>query len=63
MALKARLDQAEWAARIVEKAITPKNVQTKDDRVKQVFAVTVDLGDGEGALRPGMPADARLGPR
>ncbi len=40
-----------------------KNVQTKDDRVKQVFAVTVDLGDGEGALRPGMPADARLGPR
>ena len=41
---------------------TPKNVQTKDERVKQVFAVTVDLGDGEGALRPGMPADARLDP-
>jgi HlyD family secretion protein len=42
---------------------TPKNVQTKEERVKQVFAVTLDLGDGEGALRPGMPADARLGSR
>jgi HlyD family secretion protein len=42
---------------------TPKNVQTKDERTKQVFAVTVDLGNGEGALRPGMPADAHLGSR
>ncbi|MGA2546821.1 MAG: efflux RND transporter periplasmic adaptor subunit [Rectinemataceae bacterium] len=42
---------------------TPKNVQTKDERVKQVFAVTVDLGEGEGALRPGMPADAHLDSR
>jgi HlyD family secretion protein len=42
---------------------TPKNVQTKEERVKQVFAVTLNLGDGEGALRPGMPADARLGSR
>ena len=51
-------------SRIASRAeFTPKNVQTKDERVKQVFAVTVDLGDGEGALRPGMPADARLGPR
>jgi len=48
-------------SRIASRAeFTPKNVQTKDERVKQVFAVTVDLGDGEGALRPGMPADARL---
>ena len=51
-------------SRIASRAeFTPKNVQTKDERVKQVFAVTVDLGDGEGALRPGMPADARLGAR
>ncbi len=51
-------------SRIASRAeFTPKNVQTKDERVKQVFAVTVDLGDGEGALRPGMPADARLGSR
>lgn len=41
---------------------TPKNVQTRDERVKQVFAVRLDLGSGEGLLRPGMPADARLVP-
>ena len=39
---------------------TPKNVQTKDERVKQVFAVKIDLGSGEGLLKPGMPADARI---
>ncbi|HET7838727.1 MAG TPA: efflux RND transporter periplasmic adaptor subunit [Rectinemataceae bacterium] len=39
---------------------TPKNVQTKDERVKQVFAVKIDLGTGEAVLKPGMPADARL---
>jgi HlyD family secretion protein len=39
---------------------TPKNVQTKDERVKQVFAVKLDLGDGSGLLKPGMPADARI---
>ncbi len=49
-------------SRISPKAeFTPKNVQTKDERVKQVFAVTIDLGDGEGVLKPGMPADAELG--
>ncbi|TFG82785.1 MAG: HlyD family efflux transporter periplasmic adaptor subunit [Spirochaetales bacterium] len=39
---------------------TPKNVQTKDERVKQVFAVRLDLGSGEGLLKPGMPADALI---
>jgi len=39
---------------------TPKNVQTKDERVKQVFAVKLDLGNGDGMLKPGMPADARI---
>jgi HlyD family secretion protein len=39
---------------------TPKNVQTKDERVKLVYAVRIDLGDGEGLLKPGMPADANL---
>jgi len=42
---------------------TPKNVQTKDERVKQVFAVRIALGSGEGVLKPGMPADASLGSR
>jgi len=51
-------------SRIASQAeFTPKNVQTKDERVKQVFAVTLALGNGEGALRPGMPADARLASR
>lgn len=49
-------------SRIASRAeFTPKNVQTKDERVKQVFAVTIDLGAGEGILKPGMPADASLG--
>jgi HlyD family secretion protein len=49
-------------SRIASRAeFTPKNVQTRDERVKQVFAVTIDLGAGEGVLKPGMPADASLG--
>lgn len=40
---------------------TPKNVQTKDERTKLVYAVKLDLGDGAGLLKPGMPADAVLG--
>ena len=39
---------------------TPKNVQTRDERVKLVYAVRIDLGAGEGLLKPGMPADADL---
>ncbi len=39
---------------------TPKNVQTRDERVKLVYAVRIDLGEGEGLLKPGMPADAYL---
>jgi HlyD family secretion protein len=37
---------------------TPKNVQTKDERVKLVFAVEVELDNQEGYLKPGLPADA-----
>lgn len=40
---------------------TPKNVQTRDERVKLVYAVRIELGAGEGLLKPGMPADARFG--
>ena len=39
---------------------TPKNIQTKDDRVKLVFAVKVEIDNSEGALKPGLPADAIL---
>jgi len=43
---------------------TPKNVQTKQDRVKLVFGVKVEIENREGLLKPGLPADAviRVGP-
>jgi HlyD family secretion protein len=37
---------------------TPKNVQTKEDRTKLVFGVKIEVENKEGALKPGMPADA-----
>lgn len=47
-----------------EAEFTPKNVQTKEDRVKLVFGVKVAIGNKEGLLKPGLPADAavRVGP-
>lgn len=39
---------------------TPKNVQTKEDRVKLVFGVKVEIPDPEGLLKPGLPADALI---
>lgn len=39
---------------------TPRNVQTKQERVKLVFAVRVTLDNKDGLLKPGMPADARI---
>ncbi|MCL6449764.1 MAG: efflux RND transporter periplasmic adaptor subunit [Acetobacteraceae bacterium] len=36
---------------------TPKNVQTREERVNMVFAVKVALDDSGGRLKPGMPAD------
>jgi HlyD family secretion protein len=44
-----------------EAEFTPKNVQTKEERVKLVFAVKVRIsGDDAQELKPGMPADVRL---
>jgi HlyD family secretion protein len=39
---------------------TPKNVQTREERVNMVFAVKVALSNLDHALKPGMPADAVL---
>jgi multidrug resistance efflux pump len=39
---------------------TPRNVQTQDERATTVFAVRIDLPNADGALKPGMPADAVL---
>ncbi|HEQ72427.1 MAG TPA: HlyD family efflux transporter periplasmic adaptor subunit, partial [Spirochaetia bacterium] len=43
-----------------EAEFTPKNVQTKEDRVKLVFAVKITIPNPDETLKPGMPADAEL---
>ncbi len=45
-----------------EAEFTPKNVQTKKERVNLVFRVKIAIRDAEGVLKPGMPADAQLRP-
>ena len=47
-----------WIASEAE--FTPKNVQTKEERAKTVFAVKIRLPNADHRLRPGMPADAVL---
>jgi len=39
---------------------TPKNIQTKEERVNTVFEVTVEALDSEGAIKPGMPVDVNI---
>ncbi len=41
---------------------TPKNVQTRDERVKLVYRIKVALENADGLFKPGMPATARLTP-
>jgi HlyD family secretion protein len=48
-------------ASIASKAeFTPKNVQTRDERVKLVYKVKIALDNRDGLFKPGMPAEARL---
>lgn len=44
-------DQAEF---------TPKNIQTKEERMNTVFAVKVRALEGPGIIKPGMPVDLRF---
>ena len=39
---------------------TPKNVQTRDERVKLVFRIKVAIENADGLFKPGMPSTARL---
>lgn len=39
---------------------TPKNIQTKEERVNQVFEVKVNISNSDLKLKPGMPADAEI---
>jgi len=41
---------------------TPKNVQTRDERVKLVYRIKVALDNADGLFKPGMPSTARLQP-
>lgn len=41
---------------------TPKNVQTRDERVKLVYRVKVGLDNFDGFFKPGMPAEATFVP-
>jgi multidrug efflux pump subunit AcrA (membrane-fusion protein) len=41
-----------------EAEFTPRNVQTKEERVNMVFAVEVSIPNENHDLKPGMPADA-----
>jgi HlyD family secretion protein len=43
-----------------EAEFTPKNIQTKDERTKLVFAVKIELPNPDFELKSGMPADARI---
>lgn len=43
-----------------EAEFTPKNVQTKDERTKLVFAVKISVDNKNFDLKPGMPADAKI---
>lgn len=39
---------------------TPKNVETKEDRIKLVFAVKIGIANPENYLKAGLPADATI---
>lgn len=41
-----------------EAEFTPKNIQTKDERTKLVFAVKIEIPNPDFELKAGMPADA-----
>jgi HlyD family secretion protein len=43
-----------------EAEFTPKNVQTRDERVKLVYKMKIGLDNHDGLFKPGMPAEARL---
>ncbi len=56
--------QSSFVGRITfispEAEFTPKNVQTREERVKLVFRVRISIPNPELILKPGMPADAIL---
>lgn len=53
-----------FAGKVVEIAeqpeFTPKNVQTRDERTKQIFWVKIEIPNPSGDLKPGMPGEATI---
>ncbi len=43
-----------------EAEFTPKNVQTREERVKLVFGIKVSVKNDKAELKPGMPADVNI---
>ncbi|UCD84265.1 MAG: efflux RND transporter periplasmic adaptor subunit [Deltaproteobacteria bacterium] len=43
-----------------EAEFTPKNIQTREERVKLVYGVKIGIKNPLQELKPGMPADARI---
>ena len=43
-----------------EAEFTPKNVQTREERIKLVYRVKIEIPNPESILKPGMPADASI---
>lgn len=39
---------------------TPKNIQTKEERVNTVFEVRLQILDSKGVIKPGMPVDVSI---
>jgi HlyD family secretion protein len=62
--IDAFAEKKKFAGRVVYVSptaeFTPKNVQTREERSKLVFAVKIEAENPEGYLKPGLPADARI---
>jgi len=43
-----------------EAEFTPKNIQTKEERVNTVFEVKIEVLDRSGTIKPGMPVDVNI---
>jgi len=58
------LPEKVFAGEVVEISdkpeFTPKNVQTRDERTKQIFWVKIEIPNGNGDLKPGMPGEATI---
>lgn len=47
-----------WISPVAE--FTPRDIQTRDERVKLVYAVKIEIENPDAVFKPGMPADAEI---